>query len=102
MTSPSLAAEQARYEHNARPSWSGVSILFVLAACAAPLMGLAAIVDQPSAAITWITLAAGLFIGLVFFAIGSSLRWLQLIEWRLATRADSAPLSRSIYPSPSD
>jgi predicted lysophospholipase L1 biosynthesis ABC-type transport system permease subunit len=100
VTSPSLAVEQARFEQNARPSWNGVSTLLICAAILALVLSLAAIVDQPSAAITAITLAAGVFIGLIFLALASSLRWLQLIEWRLGMRADSAMLSRSIYPSP--
>lgn len=42
---------------------------------------------------------AALFVGLLLFAQSYVLRWLQLIEWRLETRADSAMIQSTISQS---
>ena len=77
---------------NREPGWNVLPIVLSTVAWIALIGGLLFFLD----AATRNSLAevgesvAGIFIALLFLAIASCLRWLQLIQWRLGLRADPA------------
>jgi len=73
------------------PGWPFLPIIMVTAGVLSLMDGVITVSASipPGATVTVSSGLAACVAGLLFFAVGQGLRWLQLIEWRLGARGNS-------------